>query len=552
MIARVAQVSLGTCFLFLTALAAPVACQELTHPLAGEWPSYGRDYTNQRYSPLTGINRGNVARMVPRRVFQTGTARVNGLIASPIIHEGTMYLSTPYNQVIAWDLKSGRTKWRYEYKLGPSIPCCGPTNRGVAIGGGRVVMGTLDARAVALDAATGELAWEAEEASPDSAYAITMAPLVVGDLVIVGTSGAEYATRGRVTAYDLKTGERRWRWFAIPSPEAGGWWGRWSDTTPAGDRLPRDIAREHADSARYADAWRIGGGSVWTTPAYDPKRGLIFFGVGNPVPEYDASVRPGDNLYTVSIVALEAATGRLRWYHQYIPHDIWDYDAANPPVLMTSGGRELVAHAGKVGWVYFLDRDTGELVRRSEALVPQQNLFVPPSPEGVWRSPGAAGGSDWHPSAWSPLTGLLYVPAVHFPMLFKSFHQEPAAGQDYRGGNEAELAKPDAGWSTLAAVDPLTGKIRWQTRTAPLSTLGGALATGGGLVFAGDQGGWFRAYDQRNGKVLWEFMCGAGVNAPPVAFEQDGETWIAVAAGGSFYDGGFGDAVFVFGLPKPW
>jgi alcohol dehydrogenase (cytochrome c) len=535
-------------WLLALAFAAPAAAQA---PRDADWPSYGRDYTNQRYSALAQITAANVDRLVLRRAFQTGTERMGALIASPIVHDGTMYLTTPYNQVIAWDLRSGRERWRYEHKLGSFLPCCGPTNRGAAVGHGLVFMATLDAHLVALDAVTGDLRWDVEDAAADSAYSFTIAPLVVGTLVIVGSSGAEYATRGRVTAYDARTGERRWRWYAVPSPEDGGWWGAWRRTTSAGDSLPRDIERERADSGRYAESWRIGGGSVWTTPAYDPALGLLYLGTGNPVPEYDATVRPGDNLYTVSAVALEAATGRLRWYHQFIPHDIWDYDQANPMVLVAPRGRKLVAHAGKEGWAYLLDARTGALVRRTDPLVPQRNLYVPPSPEGVWRSPGAAGGASWPPSAWSPRTGLLYIPVVHVPMLFKSFPQEPEAGKDYRRGNEAEVAPPDSTWGALSAVDLATGRVRWEHRAAPMGegAIGGALATAGGLVFAGDQGGWFHAFDAATGRVLWEFYCGAGVNAPPVTFTLDGEQFVAVAAGGSFYDGHIGDAVLVFGLP---
>ena len=518
----------------------------LINPPSGEWRSYGRDYTNQRYSPLTQITRANVARLVPHRVFQTGIERLNGFIASPIVAHGMMYVTTPFNHLIAYDLRTGREAWRYRHKPGSSIPCCGPTNRGAAIGHGLVFMATLDSRLLALDSKTGELRWEIQDSDPDSAYSFTLAPLVVGDKVIVGTSGAEFATRGRVTAYDADTGELVWRWYAVPSPEEGGWWGQWSPTTPTGENLGRDIAQEKADSARYADAWRIGGGSMWTTPAYDPDLGLLYMGIGNPVPEYDATVRPGDNLYTVSIVAVDAASGKLRWYHQYVPHDVWDFDASNPPVLFSDGGRKLVAHAGKTGWVYILDAVSGELVRRSEAFVPQERLFDLPTPEGIRRAPGAAGGADWHPSAFSPITRFLYVPGVHLPMIFKTFPEDPEKGRIYRRGSE-DLIPNEPSWSTLSAVDVRTGSIRWQVKTEPAG-IGGALATAGGLVFAGDVNGWFRAFDAKSGDTLWEFFCGAGVNAPPIAFSLEGEQFIAVAAGGSFYDGNLGDAVFVFGL----
>jgi PQQ-dependent dehydrogenase (methanol/ethanol family) len=523
----------------------PAAAQH-AQPPAHEWPSYGRDYSNQRFSPLRQVRPANVGRLVPRRVFQTGTGKINGLTGSPIVAAGTMYMTTPFNSLIAWDLRTGRERWRYEHKLGTFIPCCGPTNRGAAIGEGLVFMATLDARLVALDADSGAVRWEVQDSDPDSAYSFTMAPLVVDGRVIVGTSGAEYPTRGRLTAYDARTGERLWRWHAIPSPEEGGWWGKWVSSTPSGEPLGRDLARERADSATYPDAWRIGGGAVWTTPAYDPETGLLYFGTGNPVPEYDGTVRPGDNLYTVSIVALEAATGRLRWYHQYLPHDLWDSDAANPPIVLRESGRKVVAHAGKTGHIYLLDASTGELIRRSQPFVPQENFFMGPTAQGQRRAPGAAGGADWHPSAYAPPLGLMFVPATHLPMRFLRIAQEPVQGQDYRGGTE-EMPPPDSAWYAVTALSLRTGAVAWEARSRPV---GGVLATAGGLVFAGDASGWFRAYDARTGRELWQFFCGAGVNAPPVSFALDGEQFIAVAAGGSFYDGMLGDAVIVFGLQR--
>jgi alcohol dehydrogenase (cytochrome c) len=521
----------------------------LLDPPAGSWLTYGRDYTNQRYSPLAQIDRRNVSRLVPRIVFQTAIERLSGFQTSPVMAGGVLYVTTPFNILIAYDLRAGRELWRYQHKLGPTILCCGPVNRGAAIGHGMVYMATLDARVVALDARTGELRWEVQDNDPEAAYSLTLAPLLVGDRLIVGTAGAEYGIRGNVTAYRASTGERLWRWYAIPSPEEGGWWGSWTPTTPTGDSLNRDIAREKADSARFADAWKTGGGSVWTTPAYDPALGLLFVVVVNPSPEYDGSVRPGDNLYTVSVVALDVESGKLRWHHQYVPHDQWDSDASNPPILVEDGDGKLVVHAGKTGWVYVLDAATGRLVRRSDAFVPQDGLFSLPTPQGVRRAPGAAGGASWQPSAFSPGTGYVYVPAFHLPMLFTT-HPEPyVKGQLFRGSDESTIPNEPT-WSTLSAVDLATGKIAWQVKTG--DPLGGALATAGGLLFVGENSGWFKAYDAGSGEVLWQFQCGAGVNAPPVTFSLDGEQLVAVAAGGSFYDGHLGNAVFVFGMPKAY
>lgn len=515
------------------------------------WPYHGHDLGNQRFSPLRGIHAGNVGTLVPRRIFQTGTARQHGFVATPIVADGVMYVTTPFSSLIAWDLRTGRERWRYEHKLGTFIDCCGPTNRGAAVAHGLVIFGTLDAHLVALDATSGAVRWDVEDSDADSAYSITMAPQVVGDLVLVGASGAEYATRGRLTAYDVRSGERRWRWHAVPSPEEGGWWGRWVERSPWGDVLGRDIATERADSATYADAWRTGGGAIWTTPAYDAASGLVFVGTGNPTPEYDATRRPGDNLYTASIVALEAATGRLRWYHQYLPHDPGDYDAANPPIVVDVAGRRVVAHASKTGHVMLLDALNGEPVRRTQALVPQFQMMAAATQDGIRRAPGAGGGADWHPSAYSPATGLMYVPMLHMPMKFTTFDEVPAAGRLYRRGTEATIPG-DSVWTDLAAVDLASGRVAWADRLHGADLRSGALATAGGLVFTGGDTGWVRALDARSGKVLWEYHCGAMVNAPPTMVRIDGVEYLIVVAGGSNYEGAWGSAVIVFGLPERW
>ena len=291
-----------------------------------------------------------------------------------------------------------------------------------------------------------------------------------------------------------------------------------------------------------------GGAPVWTTPAYDAELGLLFIGTGNPAPDYDGSVRPGDNLYSTSLVALEEATGKLRWYHQFVPHDVWDLDAASPPVVVREGGRKVVVEAGKTGWVYMLDAATGQLVRRSQAIVPQEQLFVPSTAEGTYHAPGPAGAVAWAPIAYSQQTDFVYVLGSHFPFVVAAQPTPYQAGRPWLGGTEQGLA--DSSWGTVSAVSVATGRITWAVKTENRHEGGGALATGGGLVFAGEGDGWFQAFDARSGRLLWRFFCGAGVNAPPIAFALDGEEMIAVAAGGSYYGFGFGDAVFVFALRK--
>ena len=525
---------------------SPITAERLEHPARGEWLQSGRDYANQRYSPLTQITPRNVARLAPRSVLQLELPQAGaGAEATPIVADGRLYVTSDYDVVTAFDLRTNRRLWRYAPKLGIAKPCCGPVNRGVALAFGLVFLGTLDSRLIALDADSGTLRWEVVNSDPDSGYSITMAPLVVGDRVIVGTSGGEFATRGNVTAYAARTGERLWRWYAIPSPEEGGWWGRWTPTAPTGENLGRDLAREHSDSGRYADSWRTGGGPVWTQPAYDPALGLLYVAVGNPAPSNDGRSRPGDNLYTASVVALDVATGKMRWYFQAVPHDVWDYDLANPPVIVRDGSRKIVLVAGKTGWVYMLDAVSGALIRRSESFVPQRNLFAVPTLEGVVTAPGPAGGANWPPSAYSRATGLVYVLGLHFPFTLTRKDAEARKGEFWIGGDQQPVAD-EAAYGTITAIRPSNGTIAWQRRTEPLWS--GGLVTAGGLLFVGQTDGWFRGYDASTGQPLWEFFCGAGVNAPPVSFERDGQQFVAVVAAGSRYSDLHGSALLVFGL----
>ena len=498
------------------------------------WPSYGRDYSNRRWSPLDAVTPANVGRLTLAWRHHTGV--VNAFEASPVVVGGTMYVSTPLNHLVALDAATGRQRWEYVRPLGTTVHCCGPVNRGVAVYGGRVYMGTLDAGLVALDTADGHVLWETQVADNERAYSVNGPPVAAGGRVYVGISGAEYGIRGFVSAYDAATGRLIWRFYTIPSPEQGGWWGKWSETDPFGTPLNRDIAREKADSAKYADAWKTGGGSVWQAPAIDTALGLLIFGVGNASPDLDGSVRPGDNLYCNSIVALDLATGKLRWYFQELPHDAWDLDATSPVVLVDvrdASGRVVpaVAQAGKTGWVYVVDRATGRPIRRSDAFVPQENMFARPTKEGVRMLPGANGGSEWSAPAYSPETGYLYVLALHQPMFYKARPEPLTPPAFWLGGAFIPTGEPEYG--LLVAVDLNTGRVAWRQRTKdPL--IGGALATAGGLVFIGTRDEHFLAYDARSGQQLWSYTAAAGVNAPPVSYAVNGRQFIAVAAGGNY------------------
>jgi alcohol dehydrogenase (cytochrome c) len=473
---------------------------------------------------------------------------------------GIMYFTspaTPNNVVVAVDLRTQKTLWRYEHKNAPvSTACCGPNNRGVAVSGGNVYVATLDAQLIALDQATGKEKWVVTVADPAEGYTETMAPLIIDDKVIIGSSGAEYGIRGFVRAYNAATGALVWNFYTIPAPDAradeggiNGWYGHWSPNTPEGTPLHRNIAKEKADSAKYADAWKRGGGPMWMTPAYDPDTKMMYIGIGNASPDLDGSVRPGDNLWVESIVALDATTGKFKWGYQMVPHDVWDLDATSPPVITMVDGRKAIVHAGKTGWMYVLDAATGKLIRRSDAFVPQENMFAQPTAEGTRMLPGANGGQEWSPVAVNPELQYAYSVALHQPMNYKTHYAPYETGRLWLGS--AFVAIPgEAQWGYVSAINLKTGKIAWQVKTEQ-PMIGGATTTAGGLMFTGEGNGWFKAYDARTGKVLWSFYCGAGVNAAPSVFEVDGEQFVAVAAGGNFQLGyPLGDAVFVFGLPK--
>lgn len=561
----------------------------------GDWLLYGRDYGQQRFSPLDQVNVGTVKRLVPKWIYQTGSAAT--FQTSPLIAGGVMYLTTPYSHVVALDAKTGREKWRYEHKRASEKICCGPANRGAALGYGKVYVATVDARLVALDQATGKPVWDialAEQGSSatedkralaaddplqgrnvtgSTGVGAIVAPLVYDGKVIVGITGVGYGLHldsprpgaplgavvgvsgrygrpGFLAAYDAETGKKIWQFDTTQE----GWEGSFRTETPDGVPLHRDIAAEKASIAKYPDAWRYGGGSIWHPPAVDTATGVLYFGVGNPSPQAADSTRPGDNLYTVSLVALEAATGELVWHYQQVPHDMWGYDVASPPTLfdLDVDGKTVpaVGEASKLGWYYVHDRRSGALLFKSQAFVPQDNLFARPTPEGVRITPGPAGGSNWSPASLDAARGIVYVAGMHIPMIFRTA-ELPAQGDKPAVPYSIIEPSNEENWGTLTALDLKDkGRIAWQTRTdQPL--IGGVLATAGGLVFAGEGSGMFSAFDAKTGTRVWSFNCGAGVNAPPVSYEIDGEQYVAVAAGGSqiwgFRQGG---AVVVFGLAK--
>jgi PQQ-dependent dehydrogenase (methanol/ethanol family) len=538
---------------------------------SANWLVYGGDLANTRFVPNDEINANNVGDLELQWIFQTGI--IGSFETTPIVEDGVMYLTAPYNHVFAIDARTGRELWHYEHKLGTTIFCCGPNNRGVALADDKVYMATLDAMLVALDKRTGELVWETEIADPEFGYSETVAPTVYQDKVILGISGAEYGIRGFVSAYDKDSGELVWRWHTIPAPDevqpdgTKGWYGKFAEKADGMNSLNRDIAAEKAAmaSGQHDDAWQRGGGSNWMTNAIDPERGVVYATIGNPSPDLYAEIRPGDNRWTESLVALNADTGELIWGYQYVPHDPWDLDAASPPILAEVAGPDGamipgVITGGKTGWVYVHDAETGELLRRSENMIPHENLFTPPTEEGVRMLPGANGGVEWSPGAFNPDTRMVYYVNLHQPMTYTVEKQEwepptdePRAGHHssqgrlWLGGAFTAIPGEDQ-WGNVSAVDIDTAEIVWEAKTDD-PMIGGALTTAGNLVFAGEGNGSFNAYDATTGDKLWSFQAGAGVNAAPMAFEVDGKLHIAVAAGGNFQlNYKRGDAILVFAL----
>ncbi len=511
------------------------------------WLTYGGSYDNQRYSTLTQVSKDNVKDLQLAWTYQTGIPL--SFETTPVVVNGVMYMTTPNSNVMALNAVTGEEMWRYEPKLGTTIICCGPNNRGVAVHGSHVIVGTLDARLVALNNADGTVAWEVKVDDPTAGYSQTMAPLIADGKVIVGTSGAEYGIRGYVKAFDPADGKLLWTWYSIPAPgEApNGWFGEWKNTDPFGTPLNRNIAKEKADSAKYADSWERGGGSMWMTPAYDPATKTLYATIGNPSPDLDGEIRPGDNLYTESLVALDATTGKLKWYFQMVPHDVWDLDAVSPPILFERNGRKLVGHAGKTGWYYVVDAATGKPVIRSENFVPHENMFAQPTKAGVRMLPGANGGSEWSPAAYDPKNGRVFVLGLHQPMNYSTTSVPFKKGQLWLGSAFRAIPGEDQ-WGTFSAINVDDGKIAWQRRV-PNPMIGGALATAGGLVFVGQANGSFDAFDANDGKVLWRHRAGAGVNAAPMTYMVNGTQYIAVAAGGNFQISAKpGDDLLVFAL----
>ncbi|MCX7269406.1 MAG: PQQ-binding-like beta-propeller repeat protein [Burkholderiales bacterium] len=508
------------------------------------------NYANSRYYAAKQITTANVASLRPAFTFQTEV--LESMETAPIVVDGTMYITTSYNHVYAIDPVTGKQKWHYKHKMGPvTTYCCGPNNRGVAISGGHVFMGTLDAKLVALDAKTGKLVWDTQIADPELGYSETMAPVAVNGRILIGTNGGEYGIRGFVKSFDAKDGKLQWTFYTIPEK---GHEGVWAVNDASGRNMHRDIAAEKDQLAKHGgDFYKTLGGGVWMTPAVDLESNTAFFVVGNPSPDLYGAERPGDNLYTDSIVAVDLNTGKYKWHYQYVAHDVWDVDAVSPVILTEAKGKDgkmvkVAIHGGKTGFVYVHDRATGELIRLSEPMVPIDGMWTLPTKDGAKMMLGANGGVEWSPMAINPETRMVYAANLLQPMTYHVEASKYPGGKLWLGGAFKTIPSEKQS-GRLSAVNLDTGKVAWKFDTdEPL--IGGVLATAGGLVFNGEANGLFRAFDAKNGKKLWEYQTGAGVNAPAVSYTVGGKQYIAVAAGGNNQiDAKRGNSVVVFALP---
>jgi len=500
------------------------------------WLSYSRTLDNQRYSPLTQIAPGNVAGLELAWVWQARS--LEKFEATPLVVDGILYTVQAPNDVVALDAATGRPFWTFPYEPDPAgRPCCGRVNRGLAILGDTLYMGTIDAHLLAIDAQTGELRWKVEVAKAAERYSITHSPTIVKDKVIIGTGGGDGPIRGQIAAYDAHTGREVWRFFTIPEP------GEFGNDTWSGD------------------SWKTGGAGVWNAGAYDPETNLVFFGTGNPAPDWNGASRLGDNLFSNSVVALDADTGRLRWHYQFTPHDEMDYDSTQVPVLadLTWRGqpRKVMLWANRNGLMYVLDRVTGEfLFGKPFVEVNWMDGFDAKgrphrtrvgTPEGTLIRPHVHGGTNWAPPAFSPRTGLFYVAHWEnsgsiafegaFPRALPSNPRQTTMGQV---NLQPFYNTPDEASGVIRAYDPDTLEPAWEYPMADI-TWGGVLATASDLVFGGGKEGYFVALDARTGELLWRASVGGQINSGPMSYAVGGRQYVAVAAG---------SALCTFALPE--
>jgi alcohol dehydrogenase (cytochrome c) len=497
------------------------------------WLTYSGSNMSQRHTLLTQVTPANVKNLEMQWIFQARS--LEKFEATPLVVDGIMYTVQAPNDVVALDAATGRVFWIYSYAPSRDArPCCGRVNRGLAILGDTLFMGTIDAKLLAIDAKSGKLAWQTQLGKPEAGYAITHAPLIVKDKVIVGVAGGEYGIRGFIAGFDAKSGKEAWRFNTIPGPGEPG------HETWAGD------------------SWQHGGGSVWVTGSYDPEQNSTYWGLGNPGPDWNGDTRPGDNLYSDCVVALDPDTGKLKWYYQFSPHDEFDFDSVQVPVLadMEWQGkpRKVMVWANRNGLMYVIDRTSGQfLLGKPFVKVNWMDGFdekgrpkrVPgkvPTAEGTLIYPGNQGGTNWYSPSFSPHTGLFYIPAwVDYSSVYKKEAVEYAEGRVFAGAfpetpvpfivaPQVHLHTEDEGHGAVRAMDPKTGDMKWEFKMSDV-TDSGILTTATDVLFAGGREGYFYALDAKSGAMLWRASLGGQVSAGPMSYSVNGRQYIAIAAG---------------------
>jgi PQQ-dependent dehydrogenase (methanol/ethanol family) len=539
---------------------APLASAVSDTSEDGQWIMPAHDYASTRFSRLAQITAANAGGLKLAWTFSTGVNR--GQEAAPLVVNNVMYVVTPFpNLLYALDLtKPGAPMlWKYEphpASAAQGVACCDVVNRGAMYADGKIVYNTLDGQTLAVDAGSGQEVWRTRVADWHLGESITMAPLVVKDKVLVGNSGGEFGVRGWLTALDLATGHLAWRAYST-GPDADVRIGPGFHPFYAQDR-----GKDLGVTTWPPDAWRLGGGTMWGWISYDPALDLIYHGTGNPGP-WNADQRPGDNKWTSGIFARRPGDGSAVWFYQWSPHDLWDYDGINEQILLDlpiqGRTRRTLVRPERNGYVYVLDRATGEVLsadpftRVTSTLGvdlrtgrPRENLALHPEPGKVIRDicPASPGAKDWQPSAFSPRTGLLYIPHQDLCMDFEGMEANYIAGTPYVGANVKMVTGHSGHRGALTAWDPVHGRIAWEA-SEYFPVWSGALATAGDLVFYGTMDGWFKALDARSGRLLWQFKCGSGIIGQPITYRgPDGRQYVAVLAG----VGGWAGAIVAGGL----
>ncbi len=527
-------------FLACTALSAQVTFDRIqkSEQEPQNWLTYSGNNLGQRYSALTQLTPANVGNLEMKWAFQARS--LEKFESTPIVVDGMMYVTQAPNDIVALDAVTGKTFWVYNYTPSTDArPCCGRVNRGVAILGDTLFMATIDAHLVAVDTKNGRPVWNTEVASAKAGYAMTLAPLIIKDKVITGVAGGEYGIRGFIAAYDVKTGKEAWRFYTIPGPG------------------------EPGHDSWAGNSWQHGGAPVWLTGSYDASTNLTYWGIGNPGPDYGGKIRGGDNLYSDCVVALDADTGKLKWYFQFTPHDVYDYDAVQVPVLADidwkGKPRKVMMWGNRNGYFYTLDRTTGEFllgnpfstVTWSKGLDergrPMRVQSDNPVAGGPVIYPGPIGATNWYSPSFSPRTGLFYISA--WDNYHANFTETPSdfkEGSNYMGGRgvssmtgalrapQVVRQKEENGYGTVRAIDPKTGQKVWEFKMADV-TSSGLLTTATDLLFTGSREGYFAALDARTGKPLWKVTVGGEIAMGPITYQVNGKQYVAFSAGSSLF-----------------